>query len=211
VGYFFYCQLVLGWNFTCACCHGPWLKWALSLVLSNSGIRADCAFRWLKKVWHGGPYGEAWWSNMQVLIEWKYVCCSVARWGTHSWYSYNRVNSMEAQGRAVCGLCGVECRCALDMVAWHHGNDFCHYSRGSLLWSRRDSCMRGRLLEMSHMSEGSRIRSMKRRIMIYKPSGLLLLLPIDFMMEPYLYLLPLNLIEVSTLLGSPQHDTYLTF
>jgi len=36
VGYPSYYQLVLGWNLTWTCCHGPWLKWTPSLNLPNS-------------------------------------------------------------------------------------------------------------------------------------------------------------------------------
>jgi len=40
--------------------------------------------------------------------------------------------------------------------------------------------------------------------MVYKSSGLLLLLPIGFRMEPHLDLLPWTLVEVDFFLGSPQ-------
>jgi len=71
------------------------------------------------------------------------------------------------------------------------------------MWRERDSCMRGRLLEMSHMIKKSHIGSLKRRVMVYKSSGLLLLLPIGFRMEPHLGLLPWSLVEVGSFLESP--------
>ena len=40
--------------------------------------------------------------------------------------------------------------------------------------------------------------------MVYKSSGLLLLLPIGVRMEPHLGLLPWTLVEVGSLLSSPQ-------
>ena len=48
------------------------------------------------------------------------------------------------------------------------------------------------------------IESLKRSVMVYKSSGLLLLLPIGFRMEPHLGLLPWTLVEVGSFLESPQ-------
>jgi len=74
-----------------------------------------------------------------------------------------------------------------------------------LMWFESDSCVRERLLRISHMSKEFPIESLKRKTMVYKSGGLLLLLPIDFRMEPHLGLLPWTLVEVGSLLGSPQH------
>jgi len=63
------------------------------------------------------------------------------------------------------------------------------------------------LLGISHMTIWvikSYIGSLKRRVMVYKSSELLLLLPIGFRMEPHLGLLSWILVEVSSFLKSPQ-------
>ena len=54
---------------------------------------------------------------------------------------------------------------------------------------------------ISHMIEKVHISSLKRRIMVYKISGLLLLLLIDFRIEPHLDLLSWVLVKVDSFLG----------
>ena len=56
---------------------------------------------------------------------------------------------------------------------------------------------------MSHMTKEVPDQSLKRRVMVYESSRLLLLLPIGFRMEPHLGLLPWTLVEVCSLLGLP--------
>jgi len=49
----------------------------------------------------------------------------------------------------------------------------------------------------------SHIRNLKRRTIVYKISGPLLLLPIGLRMEPHLYLLAWILVEVGSLIDLP--------
>jgi len=89
------------------------------------------------------------------------------------------------------------------MAAWHLGKGFRLRGACALMWCERDSCVRGDCWEYHKWVKKSHIERLKRKVMIYKSSGLLLLLPIGFRMKPHLCLLPWTLVEVAPSLDVP--------